>query len=255
MREKSTTELLEELNGTILPTEKSIQKLEIFENTIHIYGPPGVGKSTFCNRDWMMFANCEGGLGGLNVYQIPISNWELFKQAAREFLKTEHKFKAICIDRIEVLYGMCQFYISKKYNIEHPADLEWGKGWSILHDEFMRPIVALSISKYGLFTISHDVDKTIKTRTGEYSKTVPSLAGSGPNSCYSIIVSIADLIIHMDFDDNNKRILEMRGNKNLVAKSRHKGMELEKIELPDDPEKSFTTFEALWNKNVLGQKI
>ena len=256
--EKDVSQLLNELDKTqisLLPKEKSVQKFQIFENTIHLYGPPGIGKSTFCAQDWMMFADCEGGLGGLNVYQIPINNWEKFKDVAREFLKGEHKFKAICIDRIEVLFNICQFYISQKHEIEHPSDMDWGKGWSLLHDEFMRPIIALSISKYGLFTISHDTDRTIKTRTGEYTKTIPSLSGSGPNSCYSIVVSIADLIIHMDYDDTGtKRILEIKGNKNLVAKSRHKNIELERIELSDQPEKSFSTFEKIWNEKVLGQK-
>lgn len=248
--EKSTKELLDDLNGAILPTEKSVQKLEIFENTIHIFGPPGVGKSTFCAQDWMLIFDCEGGYGGLNVYRQPIPNWTTFLTYARAFLKEEHKFKACCIDRVEVLFGMCQYYISQKHEIEHPSDLEWGKGWSLLHDEFMRPLIALSVSKYGLFTISHESDKEIKTRASTYTRTAPSLAGSGPNSCYSIIVSIADLIIHMDYNEDGKRFLETKGNKNLVAKSRHKGIELEKIELPNEPEKSFETFEALWNKNV-----
>lgn len=257
--EKSTKELLEELNGgiseAILPKEKSVQKLEIFENTIHIFGPPKVGKSTFCAQDWMLFFDCEGGLGGLSVYRQPIPTWDSFKKYARAFLKEEHNFKACCIDRIEVLFNMCQYDISQKHEIEHPSDMEWGKGWALLHDEFMRPLIALSVSKYGLFTISHDTDKEIKTRAANYTRTSPSLAGSGPNSCYSIIVSIADLIIHMDYNENGKRILELKGSKNLVAGSRHKGLkDLDIIELPDEPEKSFETFEKIWNEKVKGIK-
>ena len=250
---KDVSQLLTELDQepSILPKEKSVQKLQIFDNNIHIHGPAGVGKSTFCAQDWMFFFNCEGGLGGLNVYQEPMTSWETFLKYARAFLTEKHNYKAGCIDRVEVLFSMCQFYISKKHEIEHPSDMDWGKGWSLLHDEFMRPLMALSLSKFGLFTVSHDVERKIKTRTGEYDKTMPSLAGSGPNSCYSIVISISDLIIHMDYDDNGRRILEIKGNKNLVAKSRHKGIELEKIELPDEPEKSFGTFEKLWNEKVL----
>ncbi len=254
IKEKDTSQLLEELETitSILPKEKSIQKLELFDNNIHLYGPAGVGKSSFCARDWMFFFNCEGGLGGLSVYQEEIISWGKFKEYARAFLKEKHNFRACCIDRIEVLFSMCTWHISNTHEIEHPSDMDWGKGWSLLHDEFLRPIMALSLSKYGLFTISHDTDKTIKTRTGEYTKTTPSLSGSGPNSCTSVINSIADLIIHMDYDDNGKRILEIKGNKNLIAKSRHKGMEFEKIELPDDPDLSFALFEKLWNEKVKG---
>jgi len=251
--EKNVNELLGELEKTqsLLPKEKSVQKLQLFENTIHIYGPPGVGKSTLCAQDWMMIGDCEGGYGGLNVYRVPIKSWNSFKDVAREFLQGNHKFKAICIDRIEVLFIMCTHHISQKHEIEHPSDMDWGKGWSLLRDEFMRPLMALSLSEYGLFTVSHDVERKIKTRTGEYDKTVPSLSGSGPNSCYSIIISIADLIIHMDYNESGKRILETKGNKNLVAKSRHRGLELETIELPDKPEESFPTFEKLWKEKVL----
>ena len=170
--EKNVSELLTELDQepSLLPKEKSIQKLQLFENTIHIYGPAGVGKSTFCAQDWMLIGDCEGGYGGLNVYRVPIKSWNLFKDVVREFLKGEHKFKAFCIDRVEVLFNMCTFYISQKHEIEHPSDMEWGKGWSLLHDEFMRPLMALSLSKYGLFTVSHDTDKKIKTRTGEIGR-------------------------------------------------------------------------------------
>src|SRR5512139_3648919 len=101
---KSAEQLLTELDNlepSILPKQKSVQKLELFDNNIHIYGPAGVGKSSFCAQDWMFFFNCEGGLGGMSVYQEQITSWDAFKKYARAFLKEKHNFKAACIDRVE----------------------------------------------------------------------------------------------------------------------------------------------------------
>jgi hypothetical protein len=47
---------------------------------------------------------------------------------------------------------------------------------------------------YGLILISHAVDKTIETRTGEYTKTTPSL----PDRARNVVLGLVDIILYGD---------------------------------------------------------
>jgi len=47
---------------------------------------------------------------------------------------------------------------------------------------------------YGLILISHAVDKTIETRTGEYTKTQPSL----PDRARGVVLGLVDMILYGD---------------------------------------------------------
>ncbi len=47
---------------------------------------------------------------------------------------------------------------------------------------------------YGLILISHAIDKTIETRTGEYTKTTPSL----PDRARNVVLGLVDIILYGD---------------------------------------------------------
>ena len=47
---------------------------------------------------------------------------------------------------------------------------------------------------YGLILISHAHDKTIETRTGEYTKTQPSL----PDRARNVVLGLVDMILYCD---------------------------------------------------------
>ena len=95
-----------------MTTEKSNRSVEIWENTFTMYGPAGIGKSTFWAQDQFYFADCEGTLGGLNVYKTKIDSWETFCFFCAEFVEGNHKFLGLVIDCIERLYKLCQVYIN-----------------------------------------------------------------------------------------------------------------------------------------------
>lgn len=233
---------------SLVPTEKTKRSLELWENTFVHYGPAGIGKSTFWAQDDFLFVDCEGTLGGLELYAKRIMTWEDFSFLCAEFVQGEHNFKGLVIDPIERLYKFCQNYTMKKHDIEHPSDMDWGKGWTLLFDEFVRPIIKLQLSKYCLVMISHEAEYELKTRTKTFHVKKPNLPGSGPNSAYSTVRDVADYIIYMTFGpDGTSRILELSPTENWVAKKRHKEMP-DEIILPLEPEKAFGHFMSIWNK-------
>ena len=69
-----------------------------------------------------------------------------------------------------------------------------GKGWSLVKNEWHRVLTRLASLPYGLVLISHAQDKTIETRTGEYTKTQPSL----PDRARNVVLGLVDIILCCD---------------------------------------------------------
>ena len=69
-----------------------------------------------------------------------------------------------------------------------------GKGWALVKNEWHRVLTRLASLPYGLILISHAQDKTIETRTGEYTKTQPSL----PDRARNVVLGMVDMILYCD---------------------------------------------------------
>ncbi len=131
----------------ILPKEKSKPKKRLEDYSILLYGQPKIGKSTFCSQfDEPLFLATEAGLNALEVYQVAIPTWEKFLEACAAIAKGDHQFKTIVIDTVDNLWKSCSEYVRKRHNIHHESDLEWGKGWELVKDEFSRALTKLSFS-------------------------------------------------------------------------------------------------------------
>jgi hypothetical protein len=204
-----------------LPAEKSKPKDRIEDYTGFIYGPPKIGKSTFCSKmDNPLFLATEAGLNALEVYQISIATWPDFLEACKLIAEGKHTFKTIVIDTVDNLYKFCQEYICKKHGIAHESDLEWGKGYALVNDEFLRALTKLSLLPYGLWMTSHSQDKEIKSRTAPaITKTLPTLA----NNARKIVLGMADFILlaeSIQTKDGEVRALRTKPTENYEAGDR-----------------------------------
>ena len=178
-----------------LPTNKTAPKKDIQDFVTLIYGPPKIGKSTFCaGADGALFLSTEPGLNFLEVYQTEILTWKEFLEACGEIRGSKHEFRTIVIDTIDNLYKMCAEYVLGKHNVDHQSDLEFGKGWDLVNTELMRRLNALALLPYGLMMVSHAQDKEVKARTGKERRIAPTL----PNSAAKHILSLADFILYAE---------------------------------------------------------
>ena len=69
-----------------------------------------------------------------------------------------------------------------------------GKGWALVKNEWHRVLTRLASLPYGLILISHAQDKTVETRTGEYTKTLPSL----PDRARHVVLGLVDMILYCE---------------------------------------------------------
>jgi hypothetical protein len=165
-----------------LPTEPSKPVTELGKQTILLYSAPKLGKSTMASRfPSAIFLECEPGLNHLEVFKVPTYSWEAFLEACKLIAKGDHNFQTVVIDTVDNAFKMCSEHVCAKHGIEYEGDMAHGKGWALVKNEWHRVLTRLASLPYGLILISHAVDRTIETRTGEYTKTVPSLPDRARN--------------------------------------------------------------------------
>ncbi len=158
-----------------LPTMKTKPTSELGKQTILLYAPPKLGKSTFASKfPEAIFFECEPGLNHLEVFKLPTYKWEDFLEACKLIAKGDHPFKTLVIDTvdnaIQDVLGLRLCQAQHRIRRRHGAR----QGMGLVKNEWHRVLTRLASLPYGLILISHAVDKTIETRTGEYTKTTPT---------------------------------------------------------------------------------
>lgn len=180
-----------------LPTAKTQPKPNLADLTVLVYGQTKIGKSTLCsNAENALFLATEPGLNALDVYQAPIQTWEDLLNACAEIGDGKHPFKTVVIDTIDNAYKFCTDYILRKFKVEHESDLTYGKGYAIVNNEFQRVLTKLAFLPYGLFLISHAKEIEVETRTGKYTRIVPTL----PDKARKIVLGMVDMVLFCDLE-------------------------------------------------------
>lgn len=173
----------------------TIEGASLSELVWMLYGPPGIGKSTFFSKiKGALFLHTDPGLRFIKTAKKPILSWKQFKEVTESIVaRPPDGCNMVIIDTADLLFRMCRQFVCKKRNIEHVSDEEWGKGHDMLRDEFELPIAqltGLSNKGIGLAFISHSKEIEIRGRTVRTSKTVPAL----PGAAHKIITPLCDII-------------------------------------------------------------
>jgi hypothetical protein len=178
-----------------LPTQRTKPITDLSKQTILLYSAPKLGKSTFASRfPEAVFFECEPGLSHLEVFKVPTYTWDDFLAACKLVAQGNHSFKTIVIDTADNAFKFCSEHVCSKHNIEYEGDMGHGKGWALVKNEWHRVLTRLASLPYGLVLISHAQDKTIETRTGEFTKTQPSL----PDRARGVVLGLVDMILYGD---------------------------------------------------------
>ena len=130
---------------SMLPTAKTPPRPSLADLTVLWYGQTKIGKTSTCAQaDGALFLATEPGLNALDVYQVPILNWEDLLNACAEISEGNHPFKTVIIDTIDNAYKFCTDYVLKKFKIEHESDLGYGKDYALINNEFQRVLTKLA---------------------------------------------------------------------------------------------------------------
>lgn len=202
--------------------------------SVFFYGEPKSGKTTtaskFPNSLLLAFEKGYNTLAG--VMAQPINNWSEFKQVLRQLKADEAKkaYSTIIVDTADIAYDYATKYICDNakrsdgsFGVDNIADIPFGKGYSLVAQEFDECLRSIVQMNYGLVLISHATDKTFKDENGsEYNKIVPTLDKRATN----IVSRMTDIIGYSRAVTDDKGVesvkLFMRGTQRYMAGSRFK---------------------------------
>lgn len=177
-----------------LPTQRSVPALDAARAKVLLYGPPKIGKTTLASNldpDRTLFICTEPGHGALSIYSVTPKDWTEFREIGAQLAQQEHPFTTVVIDTIDQLQKMCADDVLGSLGVRHASDLEYGKGWGAITDEFSLRIAKLAGLGLGVWMISHARSEEVKQRVGSITVMSPTISG-GPGR---FVNAFADFIL------------------------------------------------------------
>ena len=112
---------------------------------IVIYGPEGIGKSTFASQfPDPLFIDTEGGTSNLDVRRIKCNkSWNELIAIVKEIHANPHICKTVVLDTADWSETLCTNAVCEKYRKNNIEDFGYGKGYVYLVDEFARLLTLL----------------------------------------------------------------------------------------------------------------
>jgi hypothetical protein len=113
---------------------------------IIIYGPEGIGKSTFAAQfPDAVFSDTEGSTKHLDVKRLPApTSWQLLKQEAQYIRDNPGICSTYIIDTADWTETLCINHICATAKVSGLEDFGYGKGYTYLEEEFGRYLNLLS---------------------------------------------------------------------------------------------------------------
>ncbi len=191
-----------------LPNVKSSIKTDLSELIVFIYGPKKFGKTTWCAQaENALFLCTEPGTSAVSVYQSDIFYWEDFYGVYNLLAAGQHNFRTTVIDTIDNAWILCQDFICRMNGVQTIQDVPWGKGPKYALEEFRKVVMMFGQLPYGLYLTSHTTNERVESRTGTYTRVVPSLPtgkenkdGSRVDGPREVITKLADFNLLCDFE-------------------------------------------------------
>ena len=111
-----------------------------------IYGPEGIGKSTFASQfPEPVFIDTEGSTGNLDVARFDApSSWQMLMDEVEYVIKNPDCCKTLAIDTADWAEQLCITHLCQKYQQASVESFGYGKGYTYVKEEFGRLLNKLS---------------------------------------------------------------------------------------------------------------
>lgn len=164
--------------------------LDITKTNTLLYSFPKTGKTRLAStmidsagREPLFLAS-EDGHGSVRVSSARVNSWDGmlkcvdFLEANVARIKNEHS--CIVLDVTTDFDAWCSTYVAQKKKVEYVGDMEQGKGWKLLNDEFQRVITRIMTLAPVTF-IAHAQEKRVKVNGEEAVTVAPALSKGAMN--------------------------------------------------------------------------
>lgn len=138
---------------------------------IVLYGPGGVGKSTFAaNAPDTIFFDIENGLDGIECAKIRCTEWQDILDGISALHEQKHEYKTLAVDSIDWMEGLIHKAVAKADGKENIEEIGYGRGYKLALDywtQFLQGMTSLRDNKgMTIILIGHDHIKRFDDPTG-----------------------------------------------------------------------------------------
>ena len=194
-----------------------------------IYGPPGVGKSSFgAFANDSLIIDCENGVGAIPCQRTPyLSSWPEILGWLHAVESEEHSYQTIAIDSIDWLVRRVEEHVSGCASGKTDATLNrshggYGNGRQVLKNyvyQQLLPLLDRIVSRgIAVLLLAHAKRTEITDIDGlTVEKTVPDL----PDDYLNTIVEWSDFVCLARMDGEGNRYLVTRETSRALAKNRY----------------------------------
>lgn len=199
-----------------------------------IYGPPGIGKSTFLSQSPdPLFIDTDKRAGNLdvrpNVPENEPNNYEDVMNILSEFTRGKVQgVQTVVIDTADWLEAWLAASICKRHKKKGLSDFSWGQGYELLGDEWRNTLAVLDqvVAKgTHVWIAGHSQIETFKNPLGpDYDRYSMKLTRTNKVNLSAMTVEWASVVLFADYDSISVEVggknIGMNGEKRVVHSQR-----------------------------------
>lgn len=192
-----------------------------------IYGPEGIGKSTFAAQfPTPIFIDTEGSTDLMDVarFEKPTS-WEMLlaeiEAVKQDATNDPPTIKTLVIDTADWMERLCESYVCKKYAKGGIEDFGYGKGYVYVKEEFgkvLDTLTAINARGVNIVITAHCLIRKFElpNETGAFDRYELKLGGKAGNQTAALVKEWADMVLFANY----KEIVTEVNGKNKVQGGR-----------------------------------
>lgn len=222
-----------------------------------VYGPEGVGKSTFgANAPKPIFLGAEDGTAQLDVARFPApQTFADVLAAVRELATQPHEFETLVADTLDWIEPLIWDFICQRDGVAKIEDYGYGKGYQAALDEWRKLLAALESLRKArpmhIILLAHSQIRPFKNPQGEdfdrYELKIHAKA-SGLVKEWSDAVLFCNWETFAKKDERTKRVKGVStGARNIYTERTAAYDAKNRYSLPEELPLSWADFEAAMN--------
>ena len=206
-----------------------------------IYGPEGIGKSTFAAQfPKPLFIDTEGSTSHLEVDRLPRpTSWQMLKQYIKDLKGDTMGYHTLVIDTADWAERLCEEAVCQSNGKVGIEDFGYSKSYTYVKEEFGRLLDSLSdLIDAGMNVVltAHSIIRKFELpeETGAYDRYELKLGQKAGNQCAALAKEWADMVLFVNYKEivittkdnkkkvsGGKRVMYTAHNPCWDAKNRH----------------------------------
>lgn len=183
-----------------------------------VYGPEGIGKSTFASRfPRPLFIDTEGSTAHLDVDRLERpSSWVMLMQYIDALKNDNQGYQTLVIDTVDWAEHLCVEYICHKYQHNGIEDFGYGKGYMYEKEEFGRLLNRLQDlvdTRMNVVLTAHAmVRKFERPDQPPYDRYELKLNKAGAQKISDMVKEWADMLLFANYKEEVYKVDSKDGN-------------------------------------------